>query len=309
MQEYTKHYSVLKNEIIKFFSESPSASEYYADLTFGGGGHSFAIANTFPSSIIYATDQDEQAYKNGLALIEKNNLAHRIHLKKTNFENFYNWIHGENLRIKFKGIVIDLGVSSHHFDDAERGFSFRKEARLDMRMNIDDKDSLTAYDIINSFAEEDLANIFFEYGEERLSRRIAANIIEKRKTEVIETTTQLEDIVFHSYSKKYRFSKTHPATRVFQALRIYINRELEVLEQSIPKLFDLLDKGGRLAIISFHSLEDRIVKHQFKKIYQSNRELVKILTKRPMIPTQEELEENNRSRSAKLRVIEKTTEG
>ena len=173
-----------------------------------------------------------------------------------------------------------------------------------MRMDKGNFGTQTAAELLNSLDEEEIADIFWTYGEERFSRKIAANIVEKRKEKPIVTTKDLEDIIFHTYPKKMRFGKTHPATRCFQALRIVVNRELEVLENIIPNAVSLLKSGGRLVIISFHSLEDRIVKHRFKFLAKEEK-IVKILTKKPITPGEEELGENNRSRSAKLRVVEK----
>jgi len=200
---------------------------------------------------------------------------------------------------------MDLGVSSHQFDQFERGFSFRADAPLDMRMAYDNDDILTASQILNEYEEEDIANLIFKYGEERLTRRIAAAIVEARQEGNITTTKELENICFHAYPKRERHKKAHPATRTFQALRIAVNDELGVLESTIEKLFGLLDKGGVLGIISFHSLEDRIAKHKFKEIFQTDKSIAKILTKRPLLPSEGEVGENKRSRSAKLRFIQK----
>lgn len=306
--QYTEHYSVFLTEVLEYFTPEVTAKKQlvFADMTFGGGGHSIALAKKFPEAKVYSVDQDPQAIANGLKRIEAEGLKDRMELIHINFEAFPEWVQGNRPELKFDGILLDLGVSSHHFDCAERGFSFRSDAPLDMRMNPDAKVP-TAKDIINSYREEDLADIFFQYGEERLSRKIAREIVSKRKSAPIETTKELENIVFHCYPKNMRFTKTHPATRVFQALRIYVNRELEVLENTIEKLYDLLAVDGRLAIISFHSLEDRIVKHKFKDIFQIKENLAKLITKRPLLPSDKELEENSRSRSAKLRIIEKST--
>ena len=309
--DYKKHYSVFYRECIDTFKEVTSTFEspLFADMTFGAGGHSLGIITEIANSKIVSVDQDPDAIKNGRQRIESEGFSERAELLKMNFESFPAWARENNK--KFAGILMDLGVSSHQFDATERGFSFRGEAKLDMRMAYDE-DQPSAYDIINEYDEEDIANIIYQYGEDRLSRRIAAAIVTARLEKPIETTKELENIIFHCYPKAQRFGKTHPATRTFQALRIYVNRELEVLENTLKELFDLLEIGGRLAVISFHSLEDRIVKHQFKEIVQNNKNFARILTKKPIVPTQEELDENSRSRSAKLRIIEKieiTTEG
>jgi 16S rRNA (cytosine1402-N4)-methyltransferase len=205
---------------------------------------------------------------------------------------------------KFAGILMDLGVSSHQFDKMERGFSFRADAPLDMRMNYGDSSIPTAADLLNSLSEKEIADILFNYGEERLSRKIASRIVELRQKKKIETTGELEDICFHAYPPKDRHGKIHPATRSFQALRIAVNEELTVLENTLPKLLPYLAHGGTLAVISFHSLEDRIVKHTFKEISESD-QAVTILTKKPLTASESELTENSRSRSAKLRVLQK----
>ena len=173
-----------------------------------------------------------------------------------------------------------------------------------MRMDFE-SDNPTAADILNEYSEEEIANIIFKYGEERLSRRIAKGIVEFRSEKPISRTKELENICFHAYPSRQRHGKTHPATRTFQALRIFVNRELEVLENSIAELYDILAPGGMLAIISFHSLEDRITKHKFKEMFQCDVNTAKILTKKPIYPSERELEENSRSRSAKLRVLQK----
>jgi 16S rRNA (cytosine1402-N4)-methyltransferase len=209
---------------------------------------------------------------------------------------------------KFAGILMDLGVSSHQFDKTERGFSFRGDAPLDMRMNYGDSNTPTAADLLNTLPEKEIADLLFAYGDERLSRRIAARICELRQTKKIETTGELEDICFHAYPAKDRHQKTHPATRSFQALRIAVNDELRVLEDTIPKLLPYLSEGGVLAIISFHSLEDRIVKHTFKELLEKQDFPVTILTKKPLTATDEELSENSRSRSAKLRLLQRETQ-
>jgi 16S rRNA (cytosine1402-N4)-methyltransferase len=301
---YTSHYSVLKDECLEFLVQEDNKNPYYADLTFGGGGHSFALLESNQSARVLSVDQDPEAYSNGIQIIKKNGFSDRIQILPTNFINFPIEFRKLNLGIEgFDGILMDLGVSSHHFDSIERGFSFRANARLDMRMNTNSSDD-TAEDIINDLDEKELADIFYQYGEERYSRRIAARIIEERKSKRITQTSELENIVFHSYPKPKRHGRPHPATRVFQALRIYVNKELLVLEEVIPQLIPLLNPGGRLAIITFHSLEDRIVKHSFKNIAGEYNN-IRILTKKPIIPTEEEIHHNFRSRSAKLRVIEK----
>lgn len=307
---YTSHYSVLKKECLAYLSEvnSGEKTKYLADCTFGGGGHSLAMAKEIDNSYVVSFDQDPDAIANGNKLIEENELSETLHLYKSNFVHFKKVVTENEPHILesggFFGILMDLGVSSHHFDKAERGFSFNKEAPLDMRMEYDNDENVTAADIVNTYDEDEIAEIIQTFGEDRFAKQIARNIIETRTREKIETTKQLEDIVFHSYPKKMRFSKAHPATRTFQALRIAVNSELSVLENVLPDLLGSLNISGRLLVISFHSLEDRIVKIAFKNFVKQNPGF-KILTKKPLIPSDQEILENSRSRSAKLRVIER----
>lgn len=308
---YTKHYSVLKKECIDTLTENAPAGEiaYFADLTFGGGGHSFEFLYRNPLFKVRSTDQDPDALKNGEARIHAEKMEDRIKLFNTNFVRFPEVAKAECQEVfdagGFQGILLDLGVSSHHFDEAGRGFSFRFEGPLDMRMNYQSDDFLTAEEIVNTYSEEHLMKIFSEYGEEKYSKKIAVKICDERENKRITTTKELENIIFHCYPKEQRYGKTNPSTRVFQALRLEVNRELEVLTDVITQLIPLLKVGGRLAIISFHSLEDRIVKNLFKEAAQSTELPVEVLTKKPIVPGEEEIFDNSRSRSAKLRVIER----
>ncbi|MBO1054243.1 MAG: 16S rRNA (cytosine(1402)-N(4))-methyltransferase RsmH [Dolichospermum sp. DET73] len=286
LEEVTfSHIPVLSQEVITGLNIQPGGN--YLDLTVGGGGHSRLILETAEDVKITAVDQDEDALK-----AAKENLSEFGDRVKFIHSNFANYQFIEN---SYDGILADLGVSSYHLDNPERGFSFRNTANLDMRMN--QQQSLTAGDIINEWDEKELADIFFKYGEERLSRRIARRIIEKRP---FDTTTELANAIAYSVPPKYRHGRIHPATRVFQALRIAVNDELKVLETLIEKAPNALIPGGRIAIISFHSLEDRPVKHGLR-----NSPLLRILTKKPIIATEEEIKQNPRSRSAKLRIAEK----
>jgi 16S rRNA (cytosine1402-N4)-methyltransferase len=306
--EYKEHISVLKDEVVDAFQENLESNDCLVDLTFGAGGHTTAFANMKKPTRVISFDQDPDALKNGYAYLKENNL-NQVNLVDSNFELFPSFFSENKKELEIesgvKGILMDLGVSSHHFDDRTRGFSFKGDAPLDMRMN--NREGLCAKDIVNDFEQEVLTMIFKDYGEERFADRIAAEIVEKRSAAPIETTKDLENIIFHCYPKKMRFGKTNPSTRCFQALRIAVNRELDILSEIIPHLIDTLAVGGKLAIISFHSLEDRIVKHSFKAIAK-NRKNVKILTKKPIIPTISEIKINPRSRSAKLRFIERILE-
>jgi 16S rRNA (cytosine1402-N4)-methyltransferase len=286
LEEITfSHIPVLSQEVITGLNIQPGGN--YLDLTVGGGGHSRLILETAEDVKLTCVDQDEDALKTA-----KENLSEFRDRVKFIHSNFANFQFPEN---SYDGILADLGVSSYHLDNPERGFSFRNSANLDMRMN--QQQSLTAGDIINEWEEKELADIFFKYGEERLSRKIARRIVEKRP---FNTTTELAEAIAYSVPPKYRHGRIHPATRVFQALRIAVNDELKVLETLIEKAPNALIPGGRIAIISFHSLEDRPVKHGLR-----NSPLLRILTKKPIIATEEETKENPRSRSAKLRIAEK----
>ena len=286
LEEVTfSHIPVLSQEVITGLNIQLGGN--YLDLTVGGGGHSRLILESAEDVKVTCVDQDEDALK-----AAKENLSEfgdRVNFIHSNFANY------QFIENSYDGILADLGVSSYHLDNPERGFSFRNTANLDMRMN--QQQSLTAGDIINEWDETELADIFFKYGEERLSRRIARRIIEKRP---FDTTTELANAIAYSVPPKYRHGRIHPATRVFQALRIAVNDELKVLETLIEKAPNALIPGGRIAIISFHSLEDRPVKHGLR-----NSPLLRILTKKPIIATEEEIKQNPRSRSAKLRIAEK----
>lgn len=263
----------------------------YLDATVGGGGHSRLILAAAPDIQLTAIDQDEDALS--AAKKELAEFSEQIKFIRSNFAT-YQFPAG-----CFDGILADLGVSSYHLDTPERGFSFRHTASLDMRM--DQRQSLTAADVINEWDETKLADIFFKYGEERLSRRIAKRIIEKRP---LHTTTELAEAIALCVPPKYRYGRIHPATRVFQALRIVVNDELKSLETFLEKAPNALVPGGRIVIISFHSLEDRLVKHSLR-----NSPLLKVLTKKPIIATEEEIAHNPRSRSAKLRIAERVVSG
>ncbi len=308
---YSSHYSVLKKECIDTLTQNaPTDSiSYYADLTFGGGGHSFEFLYRNPLFNVRSTDQDPDALKNGNARIESEGMLGRIKLINTNFVHFAEMIRAHSPEVflagGFQGILLDLGVSSHHFDEATRGFSFRFDGPLDMRMNHESDEFLTASEIVNTYDEKDLKRIFEEYGEEKNARKIAAKIVLDRKAKYIETTKELENIIFHCYPKEHRYGKTNPSTRVFQALRLEVNRELEVLSNTISQLIPLLRMNGRIAIISFHSLEDRIVKNVFRDAQTSDVLPVEVLTKKPILPSEEEISNNSRSRSAKLRILER----
>ncbi len=279
------HVPVLSREVIDLLAIRSNG--LYLDATVGGGGHSALILAAAPDVRVVAIDQDQHAIAAAKQTLES--FGDRVQFHSRNFAEF------DPGALRFDGILADLGVSSAQFDIADRGFSFRHEAALDMRM--DQRQDLTAADIINNWEESELANIFYVYGEERLSRRIAKSIVDRRP---IKTTTTLADVIFHAVPRQYRYGRIHPATRVFQALRIVVNRELKVLETFLDRAPTWLKPEGRIAVISFHSLEDRIVKHRFKES-----ERLKVITKKPIVAQDEEIDQNVRSRSAKLRIAER----
>jgi 16S rRNA (cytosine1402-N4)-methyltransferase len=276
------HLPVLSLEVIAGLNIIPGG--HYLDATLGGGGHTELILSTFPDVSIMAIDRDRMAINSTSQRLEK--YGDRLQFWQGNFADY------QPDGTLFDGIIADLGVSSPQLDYAERGFSFRSEGNLDMRM--DRNQSLSAATIINHWPEKQLADIFYLYGEERLSRRIAKTIVQKRP---FQTTTQLAEAIANCVPPKYRHGKIHPATRVFQALRIAVNEELESLEKFLQKAPLWLKTKGRIAVISFHSLEDRLVKHQFR-----DNCLLQVLTKKPITPQPEEKKLNPRSRSAKLRI-------
>lgn len=282
------HLPVLPQEVITGLAVHSGGN--YLDATVGGGGHSRLILEAAIDVRLTAVDQDEAA----LAAAQKElaEFGDRVNYVRSNFAAY------KFPLSVFDGIMADLGVSSYHLDTPVRGFSFRHTANLDMRM--DQRQSLTAADVINEWNERELADIFFKYGEERLSRRIARRIMERRP---LQTTTELAEAIASCVPPKYRYGRIHPATRVFQALRIVVNDELKSLENFIEQAPLALVPGGRIVIISFHSLEDRLVKHGLK-----NSPLLKVLTKKPITATEAEIANNPRSRSAKLRIAERNWE-
>ena len=283
------HLSVLPRELITGLDISTEG--IYLDATAGGGGHSELILNTENNVKLVAIDRDETA----IAAV-KERLAEfypqRLEFWQGNFADY------QPEGLLFDGIIADLGVSSPQLDVAERGFSFRNTAPLDMRM--DRSSGITAAEIVNHWKEVSLADLIYKYGEERFSRRIAKAIVQKRP---FKTTTELAEAIASTVPGKYRHGRIHPATRTFQALRIEVNQELKSLEKFIDRAPILLKPGGKIGIISFHSLEDRIVKHRFR-----NSELLDVITKKPITAQRDEQRENPRSRSAKLRFAQRKTE-
>ena len=283
----------------------------YIDCTLGGGSHSEGILERLSDKgLLISIDQDTNAIEYSKKRLEK--FGSKWKVFKGNFENIDTIAYMAGVD-KVDGILMDIGVSSKQLDDPKRGFSYRYDVKLDMRMNIEQK--ISAYDVVNTYSEEQLSKIIFEYGEERYARKIAKLIVEERKSFPIEKTSDLIALIKRAYPER---SSKHPAKKTFQAIRIEVNRELEVLENAISKAVELLKVGGRLAIITFHSLEDRIVKNKFKDLATACKcpkdipicvcggvKKFEIITKKPIIPVDDELKNNNRAHSSKLRILER----
>lgn len=302
------HVSVLLNESIENLNIKEDG--IYVDCTLGFAGHSKEILKRIKKGKLFAFDQDGEAISYSKKILDQVNDNYEI--INSNFAFIKSELNKRGIE-KVDGILFDLGVSSVQLDVAERGFSYHKDAKLDMRMDI--SNPISAYDIVNNYSEEELVKIFFEYGEEKYSRMIARKIISEREKKKIETTLELAEIIKSSVPEKYRRT-SHPARKVFQAIRIEVNKELEVFEKALNDAIDLLNPGGRICVITFHSLEDRICKLKFKKESEINsfykglpnipdeyKPKIKLIKK--IKPSKEELENNNRSRSAILRVAEK----
>lgn len=306
-----KHISVLLEESVKALDIKEDG--VYVDGTLGGGGHSYRILAQCPKTALIGIDRDPEAIE--AAKKRLNEFSGRVTFVNRNFSEIKDILN--ELGIEFiNGAVLDLGVSSYQLDNAGRGFSYMNNAPLDMRMNR--SDDLSAYDVINRYSLDELTRIFFEYGEEKWSRRIADFIIREREKKPIETTFELVDIIKAAIPKKARLDGGHPAKRIFQAVRIEVNGELRILETAIKDFIDVLAPGGRLAVITFHSLEDRIVKQTFAALAKGctcpkefpvcvcgKKPQIRLLTRKPIEPGKEEIENNSRSKSAKLRVAEK----
>lgn len=307
-----KHVSVLLHETVAGLQVKPSG--IYVDGTLGGGGHSYEICKQLDSEgRLIGIDQDADALKAAGKRLEQ--FKDKVTLCKSNYEQMREVLQELGIE-EVDGIVLDLGVSSYQLDEAERGFSYMEDAPLDMRMDRDQ--TMTARDIINEYPEGELFRIIKEYGEERYAKSIAKNICKRRQQNPIETTFELVDVIRGSMPAKARNAKGHPAKRTFQAIRIECNRELEVLRETLDYMVDLLKDGGRISIITFHSLEDRIVKTSFRK-YENpctcppdfpvcvcgKKSKGRVVTRKPILPSEEELEQNTRSKSAKLRIFEK----
>ena len=306
------HVSVLLEECIENLKIQPDG--IYVDGTLGGGGHSLEICKRLgPNGRLIGIDQDGhalEAAKKRLAAFEKNTVFVR-----DNFSNIINIL--QNLGVQnVNGCLLDIGVSSYQLDTADRGFSYMQDAFLDMRM--DTQNELSAFQVVNQYPREELERILYQYGEERWAKRIVSFIVEERAKKPIETTFELVDVIKKAVPKGARKDGPHPAKRTFQAIRIEVNRELEVLETAIEAMAQSLSHQGRLCIITFHSLEDRIVKNAFRRLENpctcppefpvcvcGKKSLGRVITRKPILPNKEELENNHRARSAKLRVFER----
>ncbi len=307
-----RHYSVLLRETVEQLMIRPKG--IYVDGTLGGGGHAFEICKRLSNQgRFYGIDQDAAAIEAAgrrLAFF-----GDQVCIIRSNYCRMAEELKARGVK-SVDGIVLDLGVSSYQLDEAERGFTYRENAVLDMRM--DQRQEKSARDIVNGYSEADLYRIIRDYGEDKFAKNIARHIVKRREEKIIETTGELVEIIKESVPRKVRMQKGHPAKQTFQAIRIELNQELEVLESSLDDMIDLLNPKGRICIITFHSLEDRIVKNAFRKnenpcTCPSHFPICvcgkiskgRVVTKKPILPSEKELEENSRSKSAKLRVFER----
>lgn len=304
-----KHISVLLEECIEGLNIKEDG--IYVDATLGGGGHSSEILKRLTTGHLYCFDQDDFAINKARARLSE--IGSNFTIIKSNFVNLKEELAKLNIS-HVDGIIYDLGVSSFQFDDPERGFSYKYDAYLDMRM--DQSASLTAHDIVNTYSLDEISKIISKYGEDPFAYKIAKKIVEARNIKPINTTFELVDVIKSALPQKILNKKGHPAKQTFQALRIAVNDELQVFEKSVLQAIDITNIGGRIVVITFHSLEDRICKHTFKEFSEikvpKNLPIVinelaplKLITKSPILPSEEELEFNNRAHSAKLRIAEK----
>ena len=306
------HKSVLLDEVIENLMIKPDG--IYVDGTLGGAGHSYEIASRLSDKgRLIGIDQDEDAIAAATKRLEP--VKDKVTIVRSNYKYMKQVVNDLGIK-KVNGILLDLGVSSYQLDEAERGFTYREDAPLDMRM--DQRQTLTAKDIVNEYSEQELFHIIKNYGEDGFAKNIAKHIVMARQKQVIETTFQLNEIIKAAIPMKVRATGGHPSKRTFQAIRIECNKELDVLKDSLNEMIDLLDDKGRIAIITFHSLEDRIVKNIFKDAKDPCKcpknfpvcmcgqvSKGEVITRKPILPSEEELIENKRSKSSKLRVFEK----
>lgn len=305
------HVSVLLNESIEGLNIKENG--VYVDGTLGGAGHSRSIVEKLKNGRLIGIDQDKNAIKKAEEVLKDN--LEKVTIIHNNFKNIKSVLEGLGIE-KVDGILLDLGVSSHQLDEGDRGFSYKQDAPLDMRMNREQ--GLSAWDVVNDYSKDELERIIKDYGEENWARRIAEFIVTERQEKPIDTTKDLVEVIKKAVPSGARRDGPHPAKRTFQAIRIEVNNELGIIKQTILDGCKFLNKKGRMCIITFHSLEDRIVKETFKELFQQcicppempicqcdKKREVKIITRKPIIASEEELEINRRSRSAKLRIIEK----
>ena len=305
-----KHYSVLLEESISLLNLTEES--VIVDYTLGYGGHSSNILTRIKRGYLFAFDQDSEAIRHSTERLKA--IGTNFTIIKSNFVNLKEELEKRNVK-EVNGFIFDLGVSSPQLDEKERGFSYHEDARLDMRMDQDNQ--LSAYEVVNNYTKEQLTDIFFKYGEDKFARNIAKKIVEYREEKPIETTLELVEIIKSAVPMKFRKDK-HPARQIFQAIRIEVNHELDVIEPALEQALSMLKVGGRVVVITFHSLEDRIVKNFFKEKCAIDQMLqgmpnipdeylpdYKLVNTKAIIPNDKELSENTRSRSAKLRVIER----
>ena len=308
-----KHKSVLLDETIEGLNIKPDG--IYVDGTLGGGGHAYEVCRRLNNKGSFiGIDQDEAAIE--AASIRLKDFGEKVTIVRSNYCDMKSRLHELGID-KVDGIMLDLGVSSYQLDTADRGFSYREDAPLDMRM--DQRSEMTARDIVNDYSEMDLYRVIRDYGEDKFAKNIARHIVRERAKRPIETTGELTDVIRHAIPMKFQKKTGHPAKRTFQAIRIELNRELDVLRDSLDDMIDMLNPGGRLCIITFHSLEDRIVKSAFKKNENpctcpsdfpvcvcGKVSKGRVITRKPILPSEEEMEVNSRSKSAKLRIFERS---
>ena len=306
-----QHYSVMLNEVVDNLNVNPNG--IYVDCTAGGGGHSLEILKKLKNGKLISIDKDLDAInecKQKFLDYSKNSIL--VHNDFHNYKEILKELEIE----KVDGVIIDLGVSSFQIDTPERGFSYRFDAPLDMRMN--QEQSLTAFEVVNNYTEEELSEIFFKYGEEKFSRKIAKKIVEYRKTKDIETTLELVKVIESVLPAKVLYEKGHSSKRIFQAIRIEVNNELDELKNCLKDMVESLKENGRICVLTFHSLEDRIVKETFKELATdcicpkevpicvcNHKRTINLVSRKPILASEKELNENSRSASAKLRIAEK----
>ena len=305
-----KHISVLLEESID--SLNLQETSVIVDCTLGYGGHSSKILSKIKKGFLFAFDQDSEAIRHSTDRLSK--IGTNFTIVQSNFVHMKEELAKRGVT-QVDGVLFDLGVSSPQLDDAERGFSYHQDAKLDMRMDRSQK--LSAYDVVNSYSKEELSRIFYQYGEDKFSNNIAKKIVEYRAQKPVETTLELVEVIKSAVPMKFRMDK-HPARQIFQAIRIEVNHELDVIEPALEQALDLIKVGGRVCVITFHSLEDRIVKNYFKEKCEIDKAVrgmpnipleylpdFKLVTNKAIVPSDEELEQNPRARSSKLRVIER----